>query len=640
MTLLLAAVVDLSIILAVGLTATLLLRRRSAALRHWILAAAVVAGAAAPALEMILPPWPLPLAAFGVAPAEVTSTLRFTTDAAPLATVGESTPAAASVPLPWTAIVIGAWLAGALVGLLGLVTGLVRLARVTARCLPVTAGPWRETADRLSVELRLPHVQILQSDNPSLLVTWGLVTPKVILPAGAAEWSEPRRRIVLAHEMAHIGRRDWLVHMTAEVLRACYWVNPLAWVACRRLRQESEYACDDAVLTGGVEATEYASHLLDVARQAIGRRSAWVSAPAIAHPSTLERRISAMLTEKTNRQPLTRRACIAAVTGIVAVALPITALAVGGANQRAPVLADVVLAPNPSPRVATPPSAAAAVIAPRRPIAAAVATAAPAAQQAPATLSVVVQDPSGGAMPGVEAVLNELESGLRYRLITDGSGRFRIADLLPGRYEMKLSLPGFGTVTNVIPITAGADMQRTITMPLGSLEETILVICSTPAAAILPSPTGVTVDREAGVAYVNGERYVRQSNAVAAYAAVQRRWTRRAFTAPAAQDLGPAIVPVRVGGQIAAPRQIRKVNPVCPRNVLPSADTVVVLVARVGVDGHLNDLRDVSAAGAAGPAPEFVDAALEAVRQWEYTPTRLNNVPVEANVRITVQFSR
>jgi hypothetical protein len=240
-------------------------------------------------------------------------------------------------------------------------------------------------------------------------------------------------------------------------------------------------------------------------------------------------------------------------------------------------------------------------------------------------------------MPGVEAVLNEVQSGLRYRMVSDGNGRFSIADLLPGRYEMALSLPGFGTVTNVIPVTAGAAVRRTIVMPLGSLEETILVTCGTPAATIPPLPTGVTVDREAGVAYVNGERYVRQSNAIAAYAVVQRA---RTWTAPAAQDQRPVGVPVRVGGQIAAPRQIRRANPVCPRNVLPSADTVVVLTARVGVDGHLNDLRDVSAAGAAAPAPEFVDAALEAVRQWEYTPTRLNNTPVEANIRITVQFSR
>ena len=628
MTLLLAAVVDLSIILAVGLGATLLMRRRSAALRHWILGAAVVAGAAAPALEVILPPWPVPLAAaFGVAPAEVASTLRFTTEASPSAAVVQSTDARASRALPWTTIAIAAWIAGALVGLFGLLIGLARLARVTARCVPVTAGPWRETADRVSADLRLPQVQLLQSDDPSLLVTWGLVAPKIILPAGAADWSEPRRRIVLAHEMAHIGRRDWILHISAEALRAFYCINPLAWIACRWLRQESEYACDDAVLRGGIDPTEYATHLLGVARQAVGHHRTWAAAPAIAHPSTLERRISAMLTEERNREPLTHRVCIAAVAAIVAVALPITALAVGGASQPAPVRADVVLAPSPAAAIVTAPPIVAAVVAPRRPVAAVTAAAAPPAQQAMATLSVIVQDPSGGVLPGVEAVLADDQTGIRYRLVSDGSGRFGLADLVPGRYQMVLSLPGFGTVTNVIPVGAGGSVQRTIMMPLGALEETILVTCAPPAAGLSLPDRQVGIDRQVVAAAV-----VRQS---------PRRVTRIWDVGSFQQAQTSPGLPVRVGGQIAAPRQIRKVNPVCPRNVLPSADTVVVLTARIGVDGYLNDLRDVSTtAGAAAPAPEFVDAALEAVRQWGYTPTRLNNVAVEAHVRITVHFSR
>src|SRR5687767_15369345 len=110
MTLLVAALVDLSIILAVGLAATLVLRRRSAALRHWIIAAAVVAGAAAPALELMLPPLLVPLAAFGSAPSEVTTTLCFTSEAASLSAVAEPAPAQASIAMPWTAIVIVAWL--------------------------------------------------------------------------------------------------------------------------------------------------------------------------------------------------------------------------------------------------------------------------------------------------------------------------------------------------------------------------------------------------------------------------------------------------------------------------------------------------------------------------------------------------
>jgi beta-lactamase regulating signal transducer with metallopeptidase domain len=631
MTLLVAAVVDLSIILAVGLGATLLMRRRSAAMRHWILAAAVIAAAIAPALELILPPWPVPLAAaFGFAPSEVTSTLRFTTAAAPLAAIAESTPAPAAGPLPWTAIAIVAWMAGALVGLIGLVTGLVRLVRLTARCEPVLVGPWRETADRLSADLRLPHVQILQSDNPSLLVTWGLVTPKIILPAGAAEWSEPRRRIVLAHEMAHIGRRDWLVHMSAEALRAFYWVNPLAWAACRRLRQESEYACDDAVLSGGVDATEYASHLLAVARQAIGGRGAWVSAPAIAHPSTLERRISAMLIEKRNREPLTRRACIAAVAAIVAVALPITALAVSRAADVTVVTADVVLTPQvirgSAPLRATVPARPVSATPRNRAVVAAV-------QQAAATISVVVRDPSGGVLPGVDVTLTEAQSGMRYRQVTDGSGRLAIGQVQPGRYDMVMALPGFATAKNELEVAPGQNVQRTVTLRLGSLEETVTVGCAAPAASIVPDDRDVVVDTQRGVAYVNGERYTRGD--AAAVVAMAARLRIPAF----AQDR-PAGTPVRVGGQISSPSPLRRVNPVCP-NVPFAGNALVVLEGTINTNGSITALRQLPPAASEPVAPpEFVESAVAAVSQWTFTPTRLNNVPVAVIITVRVAFQR
>ena len=97
---------------------------------------------------------------------------------------------------------------------------------------------------------------LLQSDHPTLLVTWGVWQPKVILPAEARGWPEDRIRIVLAHELAHVRRGDWLVQLAAELLRAIYWFNPLLWIACRQLRRESEHACDDAVLALGVEGAD------------------------------------------------------------------------------------------------------------------------------------------------------------------------------------------------------------------------------------------------------------------------------------------------------------------------------------------------------------------------------------------------
>jgi beta-lactamase regulating signal transducer with metallopeptidase domain len=614
MTLLLAALVDLAIILAAALSATLLMRRRPAALRHWILATAMLVGASAPALEFLLPEWPLPWSTgFTAAAPQFASTLRFTSEPAPV--VVEAVDDAAPPAVPWTAIAVVAWLAGAIAGLLGLATGLVRLARFSARCTPIGSGPWRDTADQLSLRFQVSRVDLLQSADPSLLVTWGLFTPKIILPAGASAWTETRRRIVLAHEMAHIHRHDWLVHMSAEALRAIHWINPLAWLACRRLRQESEYACDDAVLSGGVAPTEYATHLLDVARQAIGHRRAFVSAPAIAHPSTLERRIAAMLTEQHNRAPLTRRAGAAALTAIVAVALPITALAVSRVPETVAIAPDVVLTAQP---LIAPPVPATVIRPQPVTVAPAPNRVAAAAAQAPASVMVVVRDPSGGVLPGVEATLTGTRSDvqpspvLRYNQVTDGAGRFSIGELQPGRYDVVLRLPGFATARMELVAAPGEALERLVTLRLGSLEETVTVVCGSPAAGV----------RRREVFEIVATNRRLQMPPIAAFA----------------QNGPPA--PVRVGGQISSPNPLRRVNPVCP-NVAFTGDVPVVLEGVIGTNGSMKALNPLPpAAGEPMPGPEFVESAVAAVSQWTFTPTRLNNVPVEVTITVRVSYSR
>jgi beta-lactamase regulating signal transducer with metallopeptidase domain len=60
------------------------------------------------------------------------------------------------------------------------------------------------------------------------------------LPLDAEQWSADRRRAVLAHELAHVQRRDWLVQILAAVVCTVYWFHRLSWFAYRRLREESE----------------------------------------------------------------------------------------------------------------------------------------------------------------------------------------------------------------------------------------------------------------------------------------------------------------------------------------------------------------------------------------------------------------
>ena len=305
----------MSLIVFGALAVSFLLRRRSAALRHWVLAAGVGCAALVPVLTAVVPEWPLPFA-----PPTAFSRYEdpFQESASPASQLprAAATPSAAAAPesratptrgLDAWAYVQATWLAGAAVGLSILLIGMLRLAWLAVHARRITHGRWHDLGEEISRSYGLQRpVTLLESPHPSLLVTWGLARPKVILPAAAAAWTDERARVVLTHELAHIRRGDWVVQLSAELLRAIYWFNPLLWLACRRLRLESEHACDDEVMSRGVPGTDYATHLVELARALNMQRHMWLPAPAMARPSSLERRVRAMLNVHHDRGSISR----------------------------------------------------------------------------------------------------------------------------------------------------------------------------------------------------------------------------------------------------------------------------------------------------------------------------------------------
>jgi TonB family protein len=95
------------------------------------------------------------------------------------------------------------------------------------------------------------------------------------------------------------------------------------------------------------------------------------------------------------------------------------------------------------------------------------------------------------------------------------------------------------------------------------------------------------------------------------------------------------MAPLRIGGQIRAPKKIKDVKPVYPA-IARSANVAgaVTIEATIGPDGRVIDAKVVRS------IPMLDQAALDAVRQWEYTPSLLNGVPVPVLVMVTINFTR
>lgn len=179
--------VDLTIrssaVVLVGLLISALLRDRSAALRHFVLAATVFAAAAVVPLSQLLPGWDVPLPSAATYSAEA--------DAAPAAATApadEPPTGPSGGLLPLAGLV---WAAGFVVAAAGLLAGFVRLAWIAGRAERVQDGRWKRIAEQVSAAYGLSRtVTVLQTAAPGLLAAWGLFRPRVLLPAGAQHWSE------------------------------------------------------------------------------------------------------------------------------------------------------------------------------------------------------------------------------------------------------------------------------------------------------------------------------------------------------------------------------------------------------------------------------------------------------------------
>ena len=307
-------VVKGTLLMSLAFAVTFLLRKKSAALRHAVWSLAFIGLLLLPAGAALLPTWYVPLPA--TEPPAETITPQLSAPSRPAGETGTYTDVPAGTFLAetpvsesnwsWTAIALFAWVAGAMVLLLKMAIVLNKLALVRRSAIPVTDPEWTALAEALPdvLGVRRPVV-LLQHEEVHVPMTYGVRRPVILLPIQVDGWSADQKRITLMHELLHVRRLDYVVHIMALAARALHWFNPLAWLAAKKLVVERERACDDGVLALGVASTSYADHLLDMARFVLSGNEASTAALAMARPSELRSRVVAILNPGLSRHGLT-----------------------------------------------------------------------------------------------------------------------------------------------------------------------------------------------------------------------------------------------------------------------------------------------------------------------------------------------
>jgi beta-lactamase regulating signal transducer with metallopeptidase domain/HEAT repeat protein len=214
------------------------------------------------------------------------------------------------------AVLFGGWL----------VFGAMSVARIIRRSRPLESQDWMnplwEVADRLELD-KAPR--LVRSEDAKMPFACGLLRPTIVLPAECDTWTLDRRRAVLLHELAHVRRRDLVGHTVGRFACALYWFHPLVWTAAKRLRSESERACDDLALNCGARASDYAEHLLDIVT-GVRHHATPAVALAMARRKEFEGRMLAILDPELRRRAPSRRQ----TAGLVG-ALAVLSLVVGAA---------------------------------------------------------------------------------------------------------------------------------------------------------------------------------------------------------------------------------------------------------------------------------------------------------------------
>jgi TonB family protein len=492
--------------------------------------------------------------------------------------------------IDWEFWVVTIVVCGAALRLAWMVVGYIRLRRlrVAGECVDAIEITELQTALRTRAEIR-------QVDGVRQPVTFGVLRPIVLLPSTLRRRSAEIRQAILAHELVHVQRRDWCWVVIEELVRTVFWFNPAMWWLISQVQHAREEVIDATVVMLTGRRREYLEALL-----AFSDDVPLAPASAFARRRHLFRRIVLLSTEEVMSA---RRIVVSAfVMGVVLVAATVVA-------ARAFPLRDTVSSESSQPSTT--------ITSLEQPPGALEQSAKPATPDNPIPKRIYGEQPVFPATAEGE----DTSVTVTLRSVVDEVGNvvaLRLASFSFRRGGISASAQGmsFSQFTNSAQFKDGPD-GAVITAQ--SLRPMLVAFIESAAD---------TVQRW---------RYDPPKDGPLAFNVVVHFANGKATTSDmlaAARTTVSADGAIRVGGNVRVPTKVKDVKPVYPPEAKDArVQGVVIAEVRIEPDGRVGNAQILRS------IPMLDAAALEAIRQWEFTPTLLNGAPVPVLLTVTVQFS-
>src|SRR5947208_719047 len=196
---------------------------------------------------------------------QISDVVTATSPVTPTAPVADRIRAALEPALPWAVLV---WFGGVVALSLRLASGWLvtrQLGRVGTSSVPDAC---REAVARLAARLRIRRpLRVLEAAVVQVPAVIGWLRPVILLPASALTGLTPLQLdALLAHELAHVRRSDYVVNLVQSVIETLLFYHPAVWSVSQPVREEREHCCDDLAVAVCGDAHLYATALVGMER--------------------------------------------------------------------------------------------------------------------------------------------------------------------------------------------------------------------------------------------------------------------------------------------------------------------------------------------------------------------------------------